>query len=142
MTASLSVGASPSSTMTMLNVGAAPSNPPSAAVSLATVGIASGAAVIAVIGIAAVVTTMRRPSKTPITQVVYREEVPEMKNPIRVVAEQPVFERQRSMSYPPEYNPEPVVQRNPFAARGTSMKFPPLSPRTTMFVPPPPPPMD
>ena len=128
-------------TMTILNAQAlpAPSN------TIAIAGIVSGAGVVGILGIAAMILMLRRPSRSPATPLVFHEEVPVVKNP--------GFERDRSMSYPPtpEFDymgrPYPITaQKNPFAAKTTSVRFNPVPVRNTMtsfnIPPPPPPPLD
>jgi hypothetical protein len=132
--------------MTILNAQApqsqtAPSN------TVAIAGIVSGAAVVGILGIAAMLLIVRRPSRSPATPAIFHEDVPVVKNPS--------FERDRSMSYPP--TPEfdsmgrtyPMInntaQKNPFAPKGTSVRFNPIPVRNTMTsfnipIPPPPPP--
>jgi hypothetical protein len=123
--------------MTILNAQAvqsqtAPSN------TVAIAGIVSGAAVVGILGIVAMLLIIRRPSRSPATPLVFDEQVPVVKNPL---------ERQRSMSFPPAA-PEldtmtriNTTQKNPFAAKGTSLRFAPIPVRSNVFhLPPPPPP--
>jgi hypothetical protein len=127
--------------MTILNAGAAaPQSSSNPAPSVAIVGIAAGASVVGVLGVAFAIAYSRRTPKHKLVNPVYHDETVEIKNnPART------FERQRSMSFPPE--PEVVVPRmlsngikNPFAAKTTSMKFAPTVIRTSYDLPPPPPP--
>ena len=135
-------------TMTILT-GQAPQNSQSApSTSIAIAGIVSGAAVVGILGIAAMLLIVRRPSRSPATPPMFHEEIPVVKNPS--------FERDRSMSYPPtpEFDsmgrPYPTInntaQKNPFAAKGTSVRFTAIPVRNTMtsfnLPPPPPPPLD
>ena len=129
-------------TMTILNAGAAQqvsnnNNSPS----IAIVGIAAGASVVGVLGIAFAIAYSRRSPKQKLVNPVYHDEAVETRhNPVRAP-----LERQRSMSYPIEpevvvLRPTPSAMKNPFAAKPMSMKFTPTQIRTNYELPPPPPP--
>ena len=135
--------------MTNLGIGVAP-QPSNTSPNIAIAGIAAGAAVVGVLGIAFAIAYSRRSPKQNLTRSVLHDEVPDVKqNPIRV--SQP-FERQRSMSYPqePDVNtmtrmnfPVPTINntavKNPFAAKTSSLRFSPTMIRTSLPPPPPPP---
>ena len=128
-------------TMTILNAGAAQqvsnnNNSPN----IAIVGIAAGASVVGVLGVAFAIAYSRRSPKQRLTQPVYHDEAIEVKhNPSRAP-----LERQRSMTYPTEpevpKNIMPQGLKNPFAAKPIIMKFTPTQIRTNYDLPPPPPP--
>jgi len=124
--------------MTILNAAAAQqiSNSPN----IAIVGIAAGASVIGVLGLAFAIAYSRRSPKQLLTQPVYHDETVEVRhNPARVP-----LERQRSMTYPTEPEPSknvfPTGMKNPFAAKPMVVKFTPTQIRTNYDFPPPPPP--
>jgi hypothetical protein len=109
--------------------------------SLGIVGIASGAAVVGVLGVAFAVAYSRRSPKQKLTQPVYHDEAIEVKqNPVRVGG----LDRQRSMSFPPEPEvvlvPRQPAMKNPFATKSINLKFAPTQIRTNYDLPPPPPP--
>jgi hypothetical protein len=129
--------------MTILNAGAVQqvsnnNNSPS----IAIVGIAAGASVVGVLGVAFAIAYSRRTPKQRLTQPVYNDEAIDVKhNPARVP-----LERQRSMTHPieqtPPYSPAVMPQgiKNPFAAKPMIVKFTPTQIRTNYDLPPPPPP--
>ena len=125
-------------TMTILNAVAAQqiSNSPD----IAIVGIAAGASVVGVLGVAFAVAYSRRSPKHKLTNPVYHDEAVEVRhNPVRAP-----LERQRSMTYPiePEVpkNIMPQGLKNPFAAKPMIVKFSPTQIRANYELPPPPPP--
>jgi hypothetical protein len=126
--------------MTILNAGAAQqisnnNNSPS----IAIVGIAAGASVVGVLGVAFAIAYSRRSPRQRLTQPVYHDEAIEVKNnPVRAP-----LERQRSMSYPTEPDvskPTTAALKNPFAAKPMIVKFTPTQIRANYDLPPPPPP--
>jgi hypothetical protein len=129
--------------MTILNAGAAQqvsndNNSPS----IAIVGIAAGASVVGVLGLAFAIAYSRRSPKQKLVSPVYHDETVETRhNPVRAP-----LERQRSMSYPTEPEvgiprpPMPSAIKNPFAAKPMMMKFTPTTIRANYELPPPPPP--
>jgi len=127
--------------MTILNAGAAQtSNNNNSSPSIAIVGIAAGASVVGVLGIAFAIAFSRRSPKQKLVSPVYHDEAVEIKhNPSRTP-----LERQRSMTYPSETDPSKNVMpsglKNPFAAKPMSVKFTPTQIRTDYLPPPPPPP--
>ena len=126
-------------TMTVLSgVAAAPSSQESP--SVAIVGIAAGASVVGVLGVAFAVAYSRRSPKQKLVNPVYHDEAVEVRhNPVRAP-----LERQRSMTYPVESeapkNVMPQGLKNPFAAKPMIVKFSPTQIRANYELPPPPPP--
>jgi len=126
--------------MTILTGVAAPQSSSSATPSIAIVGIAAGASVVGVLGIAFAIAFSRRSPKQKLVSPVYHDEPVEIKhNPARAP-----LERQRSMTYPTEpevpKNVMPSGMKNPFAAKPMIVKFTPTQIRTNYDLPPPPPP--
>jgi hypothetical protein len=127
--------------MTILNAGAVQqdsddNNSPN----IAIVGIAAGASVIGVLGIAFAIAFSRRSPKHKLVNPVYHDEAVEVRhNPTRAP-----LERQRSMTYPVEHEPPknvfPSGMKNPFAAKPIVLKFTPTQIRANYDLPPPPPP--
>lgn len=127
-------------TMTILNAGAVQQD--SNSQSIAIVGIAAGASVIGVLGIAFAIAYSRRTPRQKLVNPVYHDEAVEVRhNPVRAP-----LERQRSMTYPTEPEPPknvmPQALKNPFAAKPIVMKFIPTQIKTNYDLPPPPPPME
>lgn len=126
-------------TMTVLSgIAAAPSSQESP--SVAIVGIAAGASVVGVLGVAFAVAYSRRSPKQKLVNPVYHDEAVEVRhNPVRTP-----LERQRSMTYPVESeapkNVMPQGLKNPFAAKPMFVKFTPTQIRNNYELPPPPPP--
>jgi hypothetical protein len=128
--------------MTILNAGAPQqtsnnNNSPS----IAIVGIAAGASVVGVLGVAFAIAYSRRSPKQKLVSPVYHDETVEIKhNPAHAP-----LERQRSMTYPTEpelpKNFMPQGMKNPFAAKPMIVKFNPTQIRTNYDLPPPPPPL-
>jgi len=137
--------------MTILNAAAPQQISSTTSPSIAIAGIAAGAAVVGVLGVAFAIAYSRRSPKQTLTRSVLHDELPDVKqNPIRV--SQP-FERQRSMTFPPEPDANTMTRmnltvptinntavKNPFAAKTTPIRFSPTMIRTSL--PPPPPPDD
>jgi hypothetical protein len=127
--------------MTILNAGAAPqSSNNNNSPSIAIVGIAAGASVVGVLGVAFAVAYSRRSPKQKLMNPVYHDEAVEVRhNPSRAP-----IERQRSMTYPTEpelpKNIMPQGLKNPFAAKPMMVKFTPTQIRASYDIPPPPPP--
>lgn len=130
--------------MTILSVAAAPSSSNNSSPNIAIAGIAAGAAVVGVLGVAFAVAYSRRSPRQTLTRSVLHDDAPEVKqNPIRVL------ERQRSMSFPVEPDTmtrmnfaiptiNNTAQKNPFAAKTMSPKFLPAILRSGDYPPPPP----
>jgi hypothetical protein len=129
--------------MTILNVAAAPQVSNNNSPNIAIVGIAAGASVVGVLGLAFAVAYSRRSPKQKLVNPVYHDETVEVRhNPARIP-----LERQRSMTFPTEpdvntmtrMNVTPV--KNPFAPKLINTKFVPTVIHTdpNYFAPPPPP---
>lgn len=133
-------------TMTILNAGVpqpvSNSNSNSESPSIAIVGIAAGASVIGVLGLAFAIAYSRRSPRQKLVNPVYHDQAVEVRhNPVRAP-----LERQRSMSYPVEPDPPknvmPPPLKNPFAAKPIVMKFIPTQIKANYDLPPPPPPLE
>lgn len=127
-------------TMTILNAVAAQQVSNSNSPDIAIVGIAAGASVVGVLGVAFAVAYSRRSPKQKLVNPVYHDEAVEVRhNPVRAP-----LERQRSMTYPVEpeapKNVMPQGLKNPFAAKPIILKFSPTQIRANYDLPPPPPP--
>jgi hypothetical protein len=127
-------------TMTILNGVAAQQVSNSNSPDIAVVGIAAGASVVGVLGVAFAVAYSRRSPKQKLVNPVYHDEAVEVRhNPVRAP-----LERQRSMTYPVEpeapKNVMPQGLKNPFAAKPIILKFTPTQIRANYELPPPPPP--
>lgn len=127
-------------TMTILNGVAAQQVSNSNSPDIAIVGIAAGASVVGVLGVAFAVAYSRRSPKQKLVNPVYHDEAVEVRhNPVRAP-----LERQRSMTYPVEPEaPKNVMHqglKNPFAAKPMIVKFTPTQIRANYDLPPPPPP--
>jgi hypothetical protein len=131
-------------TMTILNAGVAQqvSNSNSDSPNIAIVGIAAGASVIGILGLAFAIAFSRRSPRQKLVSPVYHDEPVEVRhNPSHAP-----MERQRSMTYPvdpdPPKNVMPSGLKNPFAAKSTNMNFVPTQIRKNYDLPPPPPPLE
>lgn len=127
-------------TMTILNAVAAQQVSNSNSPDIAVVGIAAGASVVGVLGVAFAIAYSRRSPKQKLVNPVYHDEAVEVRhNPVRAP-----LERQRSMTYPVEpeapKNVMPQGLKNPFAAKPMIVKFTPTQIRANYDLPPPPPP--
>lgn len=126
--------------MTILNVAAAPQVSNNNSPNIAIVGIAAGASVVGVLGLAFAVAYSRRSPKQKLVNPVYHDETVEVRhNPARIP-----LESQRSMTFPTEPEPPknvfPTGMKNPFAAKPMMVKFTPTQIRMNYDLPPPPPP--
>jgi hypothetical protein len=109
--------------MTILNAVAAQQVSNSNSPDIAIVGIAAGASVVGVLGVAFAVAYSRRSPKQKLVNPVYHDQAVEVRhNPVRAP-----LERQRSMTYPVEpeapKNVMPQGLKNPFAAKPMILKF-------------------
>jgi hypothetical protein len=127
--------------MTILNAAAAQQSSNSNSPNIAIAGIAAGASVVGVLGVAFAIAYSRRSPKQKLVNPVYHDEAVEVRhNPVRTM------ERQRSMTYPVEpevpapKNVMPQALKNPFAAKPMIVKFTPTTIRMNYDLPPPPPP--